>query len=297
MNNYDYYRIFYYVAKYQSFTKAAELLNNSQPNLTRYMNNLEHSLDCKLFVRTNRGAHLTPEGEKLYRHIAIAFEHIYAGEEELRKDHSLESGQIIVAASETALRLYLLSRLERFHEKYPHVRLKLVNYSTPQAVESLENGLVDFAVVTTPLDIKEPVRKVYLHTFREVLLGGSKYRQLSAVPHSLQELADIPLISLGMETGTRRLYIQYYAEHGLDLAPDMEAATTDQILPLIEHNLGIGYYPEELAEKAVAHSRVFSIPLKEPLPVRHVCLVWDSARPKSIAAKKMLEVLMKDRQA
>ena len=52
MNNYDYYRIFYYVAKYQSFTKAAELLNNSQPNLTRYMNNLEHSLDCIIYLRT-----------------------------------------------------------------------------------------------------------------------------------------------------------------------------------------------------------------------------------------------------
>ena len=58
---YDYYRIFYYVARCGSFTKAAEILENNQPNITRCMNNLEQSLGCKLFVRTNHGITLTPE--------------------------------------------------------------------------------------------------------------------------------------------------------------------------------------------------------------------------------------------
>ncbi len=74
--NYDCYRIFYYVAKYQSFTKAANILLNGQPNITRSMNNLEHELGCKLFLRTNKGVTLTPEGEKLYSHVAVAYEQI-----------------------------------------------------------------------------------------------------------------------------------------------------------------------------------------------------------------------------
>ena len=53
--NFEYYKIFYYVAKYNNFTKAAHVLNNSQPNITRAMNCLEHELNCTLFVRTNRG--------------------------------------------------------------------------------------------------------------------------------------------------------------------------------------------------------------------------------------------------
>ena len=36
--NFEYYKIFYYVAKYHNFTKAAQALNNSQPNITRAMN-------------------------------------------------------------------------------------------------------------------------------------------------------------------------------------------------------------------------------------------------------------------
>ena len=42
--NFEYYKIFYYVAKYHNFTKAAQALNNSQPNITRAMNCLEQQL-------------------------------------------------------------------------------------------------------------------------------------------------------------------------------------------------------------------------------------------------------------
>mgnify|MGYP002242620008 CR=1 FL=1 len=60
--SYDYYRIFYYVAKYKSFTGAAEALLNSQPNITRTMKNWKRA-GMYLFVRQRHGIALTPEGE------------------------------------------------------------------------------------------------------------------------------------------------------------------------------------------------------------------------------------------
>ena len=89
MINNDYYRIFYFVATYKSFTKAAEALNNNQPNITRCMNNLETELNCKLFIRSNRGISLTPEGEKLFKHISVAYKQISLGEEELKNELAL----------------------------------------------------------------------------------------------------------------------------------------------------------------------------------------------------------------
>ena len=50
--NFEYYRIFYYVAKYHNFTKAAHTLGSSQPNVTRAMNCLEQS------YRIVRGCHM-----------------------------------------------------------------------------------------------------------------------------------------------------------------------------------------------------------------------------------------------
>ena len=42
--NFEYYKIFYYVAKYGNFTKAAGVMKNSQPNITRMINSLEQEL-------------------------------------------------------------------------------------------------------------------------------------------------------------------------------------------------------------------------------------------------------------
>lgn len=287
----DYYRIFYFVAQCKSFTKAAAMLDNSQPNITRCMNNLENELDCQLFVRSNRGVALTPEGKKLYEHVSVAYERLMRGEEDIRKKCRMESGLITIGASETALRLMLLDRLEEFHEKYPHVKLRILNYSTPQAVTALENRMVDFTVATTPLKVRETLERRSLYSFREILVGGPKYRSFASKVRNLEQLRELPFISLGRETGTRELYMQYFLHYKLSFRPDLEAATTDQILPMIQHNLGIGFLPEELAEDAIARGEIVRIPLEEPTPERSVWLIWDGTRPQSIAVKKLIHIL------
>ena len=92
--NYEYYKIFYYVAKYQNFTKAAVELDNNQPNISRSVKNLENTLGCVLFSRTSRGVKLTPEGETLYSHIVPAILQIEAGEKELLMQKELKSGSV-----------------------------------------------------------------------------------------------------------------------------------------------------------------------------------------------------------
>ena len=150
--SYDAYRVFYTVARFGSFTKAASVLLASQPNLTRTIRNLESALGCTLFVRSNRGVSLTPEGEKLFARVSVACEQIQAGEEELASDRSLQSGVVSIGASETALHGFLLPVLGAFHRAYPGVRLRISNHSTPQALAALRNGLVDVAVVTSPTE-------------------------------------------------------------------------------------------------------------------------------------------------
>ena len=292
MITYDYYRIFYFVAQYHSFTKAAEILKNNQPNITRCMNNLESELGCKLFIRSHQGVTLTPEGEKVYERVAVAYEQLRTVEEEIAKERSLESGLITIGASETALRLMLLSRLEHFHNRYPHVRLRISNHSTPQAIQALENGLVDFSVVTSPVEIPKPLHKIPLFSFREILIGGAKYASVAEKQHRLDELSEYPFISLGKDTGTRELYAEYFLDHNLAFHPDMEAATTDQILPMVEYNLGIGFYPEELARDALKNGTVCQIPLVEEVPQRDICLLLNPRQHQNAAAKELIEELL-----
>ena len=97
--NFEYYKIFYYVAKYRNFTKAAHTLGNSQPNVTRAMNCLEQQMGTTLLIRNNRGVQLTPEGEKLYVRVSAAMTQLLAAVEEITVSTSLLRGSISIGAS------------------------------------------------------------------------------------------------------------------------------------------------------------------------------------------------------
>lgn len=293
--NFEHYKIFYYVARYGSFTKAAELLYSNQPNITRIIRILESELGCTLMRRSNRGITLTEEGERLYRRVAAAFEQIELGEEEVRQSAALESGTMVIGVSETALHLYLMEILRSFHEMYPGVRLKIYNYSTPGAAKALKEGLIDLAVVTAA-DEKElegaADHVVLVKTFYDVMIAGSRLEYLADQKNELKDLAEYSLITLERHTSSYEFYSQFYLENGLTMRPDIEVATADLILPMVEKNLGIGFLPYELAEQALEEGRVFEIPLKESIPERRICMLYDTKREIGAAGRRFREMVV-----
>ena len=260
--NYEYYRLFYYVCKYHSITRAANVLRMSQPNVTRALNRLEEQLGCKLLVRSTRGVTMTPE-----------------------------SGALTISASETALNVFLLDKLREFHRRYPGVRLRIANHSTPQAIRALGRGLVDLCVITTPARLESTMRRTLLMPFQEILIAGRNFEFLQGRCWALKELQQYPLICLGSETMTYAFYNQFYLSNNLVLQPDTEAATTDQVVPLVKSGLGLGYVPQNFAKDALAAGDVFTIQLKEEIPTRHVVLVQDGGRVPNAAAREFARML------
>ncbi|WP_423729425.1 LysR substrate-binding domain-containing protein [Faecalibacterium hominis (ex Afrizal et al. 2022)] len=291
--DWEYYKIFYYVAKYQNFTKAARVLGNNQPNITHSMNRLESQLNCVLFIRSNRGVTLTPEGEMLYSRIASAAVQIQDAEEELSASATLEHGTISISATETALNIYLSKKLRDFHTEYPGIRLRISNHSTPQAVLAVKNGEVDFAIVSTPAEIESGLKMVELKPFYEVLVGGRTFTALASQSLTLKELRSYPLISLSDESVTRSLYRQFFLDHGAVLKPDTEAATTDQMLTLVKSELGLAFVPEPMAKEALERGELVQLHLQEIIPTRSICLVYDRHRPLNTAARKFQQMLTK----
>ena len=290
---YDYYRIFYYVAKHQSFTKAAKVLMNSQPNITRSMNNLEHALGCRLFLRSPKGVTLTPEGEKLYIHVQAAFEQLLAAEAELTNAKNLQSGHLSIGVSEIALHGLLLPVLRRFKCSYPRVRIQITNYTTPQAVSAVKNGLVDLAVVTTPTGVTKPLCEIPLKPFKDILVAGSAYSALKDKVLKLEDLADYPIICLGKNTKTYEFYDAFFSQHHFILKPDVEVATSDQLLPLVKHDLGISFIPEFFVKDALELQEIIPLQLAEEIPPRNICLIRDINHPLSTASR-VLENMIKD---
>ena len=287
----DSYRVFYYVAQYQSFTKAAQMLYSNQPNVTRTIKNLERDLGCTLFIRTSRSVQLTPEGEALFSHISPAMEHIQAGEETIQLHSSLQGGTISIGASEIALHRILLPSLEIFRQQYPGIRLRIFNSNTQQAVSLLKDRLVDFSLVTPPFESENLFQRTDLASFYEIPVCGSAYAHLAEDSLTLEQLSSYPIVSLCKGSSTHQLYADWFHEQGLSFSPDIEAATADQILPMVRSNLGIGFVPEHTAMEAARDGSIAILSLKEKPPKRSICLLKRKDTPLSIAAGKLEEII------
>ena len=292
-SNFEYYKIFYYVAKYENLTKAATALKTSQPAVTRTIHKLEGELGCRLFTRSKTGMKLTPEGRTFYGYVAAGCAQFFKGENDLSNLISLENGTIYISATETALHCYLFQAMEEFNSLYPNVRFKILNNSTTESVNAVKEGKVDLAFVSANLQVAKPLRMKILRKYRDILIAGKRFEELKAGKEelSLKELVSYPWISLTAETITRRFLNEYFEKNGLTFAPDMELATTDMILPAVRHNLGLGFIPAEFADSQLESGQVFEIKVKEKLPERNIILIYDMEYPQSIAAKEFQKFL------
>ncbi len=289
--NYEYYKVFYYAAKYKNITKAAAALGSSQPNVTRVMKLLESALQCRLFVREARGVVLTEEGERLYGHVKIAVSHIQDAQEELLAREMSGTGTVEIGATETALHLFLLEALQGFKELYPKARIKIHNHTTPEILKNLAYGRLDFAVLTTPVNLQKSFVSKELFSFREILVAGKQYGQLANRVWQLQELETCSWVGLGEGTATYEMYKEFFMKNQADISLDMEAASSDLLIPLIQNNFGIGFVPQALAEPLTEAGSLVKIALSCGLPERKICLVYDKGRGRSAIGMKLQDYL------
>ncbi len=291
--NFEYYKIFYFAAKYGNITKAAAALRSSQPNVTRVMKLLESQLNCGLFIREARGISLTEEGKLLYSHVEIACRHLLNAQEALCRQDSLGQGTVEIGATETALHLFLLEALPGFKLEYPGIKIKIHNHSTRETLKSLAGGRLDLAVITTPFQASKPLSWEKALDFKEILVGGTHYAGLGETPLKLEEVKKYPWVGLGRESATYHLYKDFFIEHMIDMEPDMEVATSDLMLPLIENNLGIGFVPEKLALPLLKEGSLVQIQIDCQVPGRSIQIVSDTERGRSLAAETFYKYLKK----
>ena len=120
--------------------------------------------------------------------------------------------------------------------------------------------------------------------FDEILVGGTQYIELCNISLELRDICKYPLLGLGRESATYHFYKEFFITQGIDLEPDMEVATSDLMLPLIEKNLGIGFVPEKLAKPLLAEKKLVQIPFDYNIPSRSIQIISDKKRGKSLTA-------------
>lgn len=286
----DYYRIFYYVGKLGQITLAAKELSLTQPAVSQAIRQLEAQLDTRLFLRTPKGVVLTVEGALLHDHVSRGYETILLGEKRLLQLRNLETGAIHIGASDMTLRFYLLPFLEQFHEQYPQIKISVTNAPTPEILHYLEDGEIDFGIVSTPIPSERQISVYPVKEFSDQFICGSRFSHLKNKPLTYEELTKYPLIFLEKNTSTRRGMDEWMAKSNVILQPEFELATSDMIVQFAIRNLGIGCVMEGFAQEYIEDEQLFALSFQQPLPTRQFCIVTDELHPLSTAATVLLKL-------
>lgn len=167
----------------------------------------------------------------------------------------------------------ILPVLHDYHSMYPNVKIQIINESTPKLISNIENGLIDMAIITAVEGDKPHPEEVVLNSFKDVLAGGPSYANLSKKKLHLAELSDYPIINLWQGTETFSFYSNFFSVNGLSFEPEIETATTSQVLSFIAGDMGIGFISPEYGKKALKNGEIYRIPLMEELPTRQIRLI------------------------
>lgn len=289
--NLEYYKVFYYVAKMQSITLAADKLMISQPAVSQAMKQLEKALDVKLFVRFARGVKLTPEGEILFSYVQRGYEQIEMGEQVLNRLKNLESGEIRIGASDMTLEFYLLPYLDKFHQEYPNIKVRVTNGPTPETLEYLKEGKIDFGVVTQPFEADKQITSVPVRDLEDVFVAARRYTHLKNHMIEFSALSQYPIISLERNTSTRKYVDHILQENDVILNPEFELATSDMIVQFALRNLGIGCVVRDFAAPYIESGKLFELRFNQMIPKRQMCVVTNNQLPGSRAADQLITLL------
>lgn len=287
----EYYKIFYYVGKLGSITLAAEELALSQPAVSQSIRNLEKQLDVILFVRTKKGVRFTKEGEVLFSYVTRGYEYICQGEKKVRAMLDMHMGEIHIGASDMTLQFYLLPWLEKFHQQYPNIKVTVTNATTPETLRHLQDGKIDFGVVSTPIHAKHTFQTVSVKKIEDVFVAGNMFQHLKGKVLSYKELEELPIMCLEGRTSTRNYVEQFLKERDVVIKPEFELATSNMLIQFAVRGLGIACVVKDFAQEYLEKEELFELEFDQKIPQRDFCIITDERIPLSEAARTLLKMM------
>jgi DNA-binding transcriptional LysR family regulator len=242
----DQLKILHAISSEGSFKKAAEKLYISQPAVSLQIQNLERQLNTPLFYRDKRKARLTETGQLLIKYceriLSLCDETCRA----LDELHTLQSGSLIIGASQTT-GTYLMPRLIGiFKNKYPQISIELQVHSTRKISWGVANGNIDLAVVggEVPQELQKDLR-ITSYAEDELALILPLSHPFSTLEFIQKEdLYRIRFIALNTQSTIRNVIDNTLIQHGIDssyLKIEMELNSIEAIKNAVHSGLGAAF--------------------------------------------------------
>jgi DNA-binding transcriptional LysR family regulator len=238
-------RYFLAVARTLNFTRAAEECNVAQPSLTRAIKLLEGELGGDLFRRERPHAMLTPLGERIYPHLKQCYESAASARALATLINDGEVGVLKVAVSSSIELGLILAQVSELKKSFSDIELKILRGGAPQIVEYLKSGAAELAVAAS-------IGEAWDRLDRWKLFEES-FDVVFSRMHRLANHEEIGFEDLKMERFLLRSHCENCEEvagllrdNGLNVDHRHEVSSDQDLLALLEANIGIGFLPRSI---------------------------------------------------
>jgi len=266
------------VARHGGFSAAGKAVFRGQSRISEHVAELERALGVQLFDRTAHPARLTPEGRALVPH----------AEEILRRLNDLTSagGEVRFGTYPSAAAWLFPQVAQRLPAE---VRLHLVEGPSIELEDALGRGEVDLAIRPVhPLVASETLDHEVLWTEPLVAVFQQGHPLASAESVGLDELADLPLVSIGETSGTRQFESHLaFASAGLNPESVYRTNQPQTLLSLVRHGLGTGV-TNALAVTTANLTGVRLVPIRDAGVERQVAIFLHRDRPRTSALDQVI---------
>lgn len=247
---------FLLAAKELNFTKASKKLFISQQSLSCHILKLENDLDVELFNRTVPLT-LTPAGKSLVKNAKKILALKEQSVKELSDIKDFKRGDLYIGISHTRGRAFLPEILPYYSERFPNIRLHLVEGNSKDLDSALFNGDVDLIVGMLPFNV-ENVETIPLCNEEVIMVVPDnilmKYfpNNYNEVKLNLQKVVDItllkdcPFLMVNSRNRVRIIADEMFKEK--DIIPNiiLETENIETVLALCIKGMGITFYPRTL---------------------------------------------------
>ena len=186
----DRLKVFYYVAKEKSISRAAERLGTFQPSVTRSIQQLEHQANSKLFIRNRKGLILTQQGEILFNHVKNAMTEIELAQNQMSGKAEEISGELVITTTHAYASAVLFQHIKGFIKLYPQIHITL---SCDDMNPDLTKREADVAITTFDPGATE-LEQIFLHERRLQLFASQSYLHKTGLTQRPEELENHRII-------------------------------------------------------------------------------------------------------
>jgi LysR family cys regulon transcriptional activator len=224
-----------------NLTEAAKALFTSQPGVSKAIIELEEELGVDIFLRHGKRIRgLTEPGRAVLQSVELVLQEIDSLKRIGQEFAAHDSGSFTIATTHTQARYALPKVVQAFAQKFPKVRLSLLQGNPRQVAEMVHSGQADLAIATESIAAIDGLVTLPSYQWEHVVVVPPEHALLKSKTLTLDEIAAYPLITYDSAFAGRGKLDHAFSLRGLQPDILLEAIDADVIKTYVELGMGVG---------------------------------------------------------